>query len=1224
MRFLVPFTLFITSFVFFAHSATLPHQGRVLISGSAFEGTGLFRFALVNEQDELVWNHLGGVGVPDNYVELQVEDGFYRIRLGDPTVSGMAALPDDLLLLHPKLSLRIWFNDGVNGTHQLGSDQPLPVAASAVVSDHTRNQGMLNGMLSRISYLENENNQSLVNRIESMARRMDDLNNSLSDFEKSSFIPDSNFTFSQSIPTNDGGTFKLDRGLELSSSIEGENLRLILNDRGQMLEATVSLSELGSDAEVEVDYRAMGENKGISLSINGEELAQFDAWQNLAGKLTSHLNEISVIDSELGQKLSSDSEAFFSAFQALHEQKGGPGAASEVVEKAQSMVLGINRLGSLLDQMEAMEKLAGDARVSTSESTAWDSYKLKILRDAVQDFASSLATQVNSLVNPSDDPESYVFGFESILGPVRQGANRTMEETYGLFGVEGNGKLKLFDEEVEMTLPYAENETFSIVQSANILPKELEQGWDLEEAGFAWFRDGDNFGLQIDQLSVQSNFYAYARRMQHTTLDFDPTYPGEDKILTPSNSNNDDGRFLLRGYESIPFRIEPGSKLFLLGDNFLFGANLTRPDNLAATFRLDPDFTPARVQEIFAPIVDRRVAENPELNESLEIDYDYPQPWERLRANSLGEIVFYEGKIWEAQIDSNVHHRPSKDSAYWKEIPGGYSVPTQDWTLTDLGVESRIYFIAPDGRLFDYQLDALFHTQALLLETKIYEKNIADLSTDALAMVKEVTIPFRQFTAEGSGTRGVVEWDSNTQSYKLWAMAADQSEPVTGQYVKGNIVDSTNDPAALLNGSVALHEGRYFVVTDENSLDTSVWSSLNETNLQGGGASLLPNGLPKEGLEKTLLQGTGNSVSGFAGDIVFQRTNDVTNFVEPVDRYFLALNNYTNVSDLGNSPSFVEVNAFSAMQGSTWASNKTYDSGQIVYYKGSYYQARVDNLKNNITGYNALGNYQGQFTVFPDDDFYTNEYGELVPNTFWSPVGPSLQYVLSFTLRTGDYPKVSIASAGSNGMDAEAEPVLDASGKLIGLRVNNRGSYAFATGSPVPVPPEFRKAFILYEAQSAEIPIIWGSDSQTGNPQVWGFDLRGLSPLNLEPENVSHNLTFRLLRSHKAELTSHEDSSLAHAVALLDESAIVPEGFLGSAYFSEAKNQAAFDLGSLELLYPHAPGRTPTAPVEDMAKITVLEQQLEEALNRIDSLEAIIDGAIFSNTIMPDGTVSTD
>ena len=41
-------------------SAELPHQGRVVVSGQTFEGKGSFWFALVNEQDELVWNHLGG------------------------------------------------------------------------------------------------------------------------------------------------------------------------------------------------------------------------------------------------------------------------------------------------------------------------------------------------------------------------------------------------------------------------------------------------------------------------------------------------------------------------------------------------------------------------------------------------------------------------------------------------------------------------------------------------------------------------------------------------------------------------------------------------------------------------------------------------------------------------------------------------------------------------------------------------------------------------------------------------------------------------------------------------------------------------------------------------------------------------------------------------------------------------------------------------------------
>ena len=153
----------------------------------------------------------------------------------------------------------------------------------------------------------------------------------------------------------------------------------------------------------------------------------------------------------------------------------------------------------------------------------------------------------------------------------------------------------------------------------------------------------------------------------------------------------------------------------------------------------------------------------------------------------------------------------------------------------------------------------------MLLESKTYENTIADLSTDAL--VKEIAYPVSHFSAKGSESDAFVFFDSVSQSYRLVASDED-GEVVNGQYVKGNIVDSTNDPAALLNGSVALHEGRYFVVTDENTIDTSVWSSLNETNLQGGGVSIPSMATQK--VWKTLLQGTSNSK--IYGRYCFQRT----------------------------------------------------------------------------------------------------------------------------------------------------------------------------------------------------------------------------------------------------------------------------------------------------------------------------------------------------------------
>ena len=101
----------------------LPHQGRVLISGSAFEGTGLFRFALVDPSGAVVWNHEGGVGDPQNSLSIPVEKGFYQCRLGDTSTQGMAPLPDTIFTPENPLKLRIWFDDGTNGLQRLGQDQ---------------------------------------------------------------------------------------------------------------------------------------------------------------------------------------------------------------------------------------------------------------------------------------------------------------------------------------------------------------------------------------------------------------------------------------------------------------------------------------------------------------------------------------------------------------------------------------------------------------------------------------------------------------------------------------------------------------------------------------------------------------------------------------------------------------------------------------------------------------------------------------------------------------------------------------------------------------------------------------------------------------------------------------------------------------------------------------------------------------------------------------------
>ena len=483
--------------------------------------------------------------------------------------------------------------------------------------------------------------------------------------------------------------------------------------------------------------------------------------------------------------------------------------------------------------------------------------------------------------------------------------------------------------------------------------------------------------------------------------------------------------------------------------------------------------------------------ESQQLSGSSTLEINHSSDWKRLSRYEMGELVEYKGKLWESQIDANFNRKPGDEGDYWKEIPSNYSVEREDWNLNTTAIEERIFFMSPDGRLFDNKLDAQFHTEDILLESKTYENTIADLTTDAAALVKEIAYPVSQFSVNGSESKAMTFFDSVSQSYRLVA-SSENGEIVNGQYVKGDVVDSTKNPNLLVNGAITLHEGRYFVITDENSLDTNLWSSLNETNLQGGGAALLPNGLPKEGLEKTLLQGTGNSVSGFAGDIVFQRTNDTTNFGEPVERYFLALNNYTSVSDLGNSTSFVEVQASSATQGSIWASNETYDSGQIVYYKGSYYQARADDLKNNVTVNDELGNFQGQFTVFPDDDFYTNQNGESVKNTLWAKLSDEgdLNHVFSFKIDNQNQPSIRIPEPGASGRGASAEAVVDSSGEVVGLRVKDGGNYFFGSAiDSTTIPSDFEKVKIdLSNGGELEAKIIWQEDNTTGSYFISGFE----------------------------------------------------------------------------------------------------------------------------------------
>lgn len=108
---------------------TINHQGLVKVNGVPFDGTGHFKFAILDPSGVNLWTNdntnLVLNGVPNTFEDVAVTDGVFSTLLGGngpgytmvpvpPTVFGEA-----------NRRLRIWFDDGVNGPQQLTPDHTL-------------------------------------------------------------------------------------------------------------------------------------------------------------------------------------------------------------------------------------------------------------------------------------------------------------------------------------------------------------------------------------------------------------------------------------------------------------------------------------------------------------------------------------------------------------------------------------------------------------------------------------------------------------------------------------------------------------------------------------------------------------------------------------------------------------------------------------------------------------------------------------------------------------------------------------------------------------------------------------------------------------------------------------------------------------------------------------------------------------------------------------------
>ncbi len=112
------------------------YQGRIVDAGTNFDGTGQFKFALVNTSGTTnYWSNDGTTfGPPSAAVSLTVTKGLYSVLLGDTTIANMSVALSPAVFANSNVRLRVWFWDG-NGSQvfqQLSPDQRLAAVGYAL------------------------------------------------------------------------------------------------------------------------------------------------------------------------------------------------------------------------------------------------------------------------------------------------------------------------------------------------------------------------------------------------------------------------------------------------------------------------------------------------------------------------------------------------------------------------------------------------------------------------------------------------------------------------------------------------------------------------------------------------------------------------------------------------------------------------------------------------------------------------------------------------------------------------------------------------------------------------------------------------------------------------------------------------------------------------------------------------------------------------------------
>ena len=128
------------------------YQGQVMVAGDAYDGTGHFKFAVVNAAgDTTYWSNDGtsaGGGEPTNAVQLVVADGLFNVLLGDTTLPNMTQALGADVFSGTDRNLQVWFSQaGAAGTFtQLIPDRRIAAVPYALQAQEANNADTLDGL----------------------------------------------------------------------------------------------------------------------------------------------------------------------------------------------------------------------------------------------------------------------------------------------------------------------------------------------------------------------------------------------------------------------------------------------------------------------------------------------------------------------------------------------------------------------------------------------------------------------------------------------------------------------------------------------------------------------------------------------------------------------------------------------------------------------------------------------------------------------------------------------------------------------------------------------------------------------------------------------------------------------------------------------------------------------------------------------------------------------